>query len=73
MNFYIYTTSSRDAKKVLNYLKNNNIQHESAIFSEADNILGFTNIHIIKCYLTDADIDKYLPDLEDFRLSVSPC
>lgn len=72
MAFYIYTTSFNDAKKVLNFLEENKITHNLATFSEADCTLGFTNLHVIQIFLTDAEADKYLLDLEDFRLSVAP-
>ena len=71
MTFYIYATSFNDAKKVLNFLEENQITHNFATFSEADNVLGFTNLHVIQIFLTDAEIDKYLTILEDFRLSIA--
>lgn len=71
MTFYIYTASLRDAKKVLNFIKDNNLQHSFVTFDNAY-MLGFAKLHVIQVFLTDAEVDKYLADLEDFRLSVAP-
>lgn len=71
MNFYIYAMSFSNAKKVLNFLEENKITHNFATFSEADCVLGFTNLHVIQVFLTDAEANKYLADLENFRLSAT--
>lgn len=71
MTFYIYTASFRDATKVLNFIKDNNLQHTFVTFNNAY-MLGLAKLHVIQIFLTDAEADKYLYDLEDFRLSVAP-
>lgn len=71
MTFYIYTASFSDAKKVLNFIKANNLQHTFVTFNKAY-MLGFAKLYVIQVFLTDAEIDKYLDTLEDFRLSVAP-